>query len=74
MSRYDTFNRIVMSLHQAALNDAHWLETSTLIDDACGTMGNGLVVAEQGGEIANILFAGFYRRGQRRHDPGRLYF
>ena len=74
MSRYDTFNRIVMSLHQAALNDAHWLETSTLIDDACGTMGNGLVVAEQGGEIANVLFAGFYSRGQRRDDLERLYF
>ena len=74
MSRYDTFNRIVMSLHQASLDDAHWPDTSTLIDEACGTMGNGLVVAEQGGEIANILFAGFYSRGERRDDLERFYF
>ena len=74
MSRYDTFNRIVMSLHQASLDDTHWLETSALIDEACGTMGNGLVVAEQGGEIANVLFAGFYSRGQRRDDLERVYF
>lgn len=59
---------MVTSLRQASLDEAHWPETSTLIDAACGTMGNGLAVAEQGGEIANVPFAGFYSRGQRRDD------
>lgn len=74
MSQYDTFNRILMSLHQATLSDAHWLDTSTLIDEVCGTMGNGLVVAEPDGEIARVLFAGFYSRGQRREDLEHVYF
>ena len=35
--------RILASLHAAALGDARWTEVSGLIDEACGTKGNFLV-------------------------------
>ena len=45
-----------------------------LIDEACGAQGNGLIVAEEGGNGTRVLFAGFYRQRQRRQDLERLYF
>ena len=70
----DLFDRILISLHDAMLDDAHWPRTSALIDEACGMMGNELIVGEGFGEDARILFAGFFRRGERRQDLERLYF
>ena len=46
MSQLDTFNGILTSLHQAMLDDARWPLTSALIDEACGTAGNALLVGE----------------------------
>ena len=74
MSQLDTHNRILSSLHQAMLDDAHWPATSALIDDACGMTGNELVIAEGAGDDARILFARFYQRGERRQDLERSYF
>ena len=74
MSQLDTFNRIFTSLHQAMLDDAYWPATSALIDDACGVIGNELVVGEGFGNDVKIFFAGIYRRGERRRDLEREYF
>ena len=74
MSQLDTHNRILSSLHQAMLDDAHWPATSALIDDACGMSGNELVIAEGAGDDVRILFARFYQRGERRQDLERSYF
>ena len=74
MSRYDTFNRVLTSLHQAAFDDAQWMNASTLINEACDTLGNALVVAEPTEELPRILFAGFYGTRERRGDLERLYF
>ena len=74
MSRYDTFNRILTSLHQATFDDAQWLDASRLINEACGAVGNALVVADANEELPRILFAGFYGSTERRDDLERLYF
>ena len=46
MSQRDAFDRILASLHEAVLDDAHWLPTVALIDDACRTKGNMLTFAD----------------------------
>ena len=74
MSQHGTFDRILMSLRQAMLDDTHWPATSALIDDACGMTGNELVVAEGFGDSVKVSFARFYCRGQRRDDLERAYF
>ena len=74
MSQLDTFNRIISSLHQAMLDDAHWPAASALIDEACDMTGNELVIAEGAGDDVNIRFARFYQRGERRQDLERAYF
>ena len=74
MNPSDTFDRILASLHEASFDDAHWPAASILIDKACRAQGNGLIVAEGDGNDARVLFAGLYRRGQRREDLERLYF
>ena len=74
MSPRDTFDRILASLHDATLDDAHWPQTSALIDEACGTTGNGLVVGDGLEGDVRIFLAWFYRRGQRNEELGRSYF
>ena len=73
MSQHDTFDRIMTSLHDAMLDDAHWPATSALIDEACGTMGNALLVGEGPQDDVRILFAAAHYRGQRREDLERDY-
>ena len=74
MSPSVTLDRILKSFSDAVLDDAHWPATSALIDDSCGTKGNELVVGEDVGGDTRVLFAGFYRRGERRQDLERNYF
>ena len=73
MNRQDIFERILESLHQATLDDAHWPATAALIDTACATHGNELVIAEGAGDAARILFARLYYRGQRHEELEREY-
>ena len=40
MSERETFERILASLHEAALDDTRWSSASALIDDALGAHGN----------------------------------
>ena len=49
MSQQDRFERIIGSLHEAMLDDTRWPVTAALIDEACGSKGNELVVAEGNG-------------------------
>ena len=74
MSEQNAFDRILVSLHEAMLDDAHWPATAALIDEACGATGNELVVVEGSGGDVDILLAWFYHGGQRREDLELEYF
>ena len=75
MNERDAFDRILASLHEAALDDARWAETSALIDDAFRAKGNSLVVGDGGSdEGVQIFYAGFFSHGQRHREFERLYF
>ena len=75
MSQLDTFDRILASLHDAMLDDAHWTATSLLIDQACGMKGNALVVGKgRSQEDGQIFLARFCYRGERREDREQWYF
>lgn len=75
MSQQDTFDRIVASLHDAALDESRWAAASALIDEACRTKGNMLVFGDgQSQEDAAIFMARFCYRGQRDQDLEREYF
>ena len=73
MNEFDAFNRILLSMHEAMLDDACWPATSALIDEACGTMGNALLIGERMGDDVRVVFAAGYYRGQRREDLEREY-
>ena len=73
MNPLDAFDRILASLHQATFDDAHWPATGALIDEACGTAGNALVVGEGSGDDARVYFAQYLYRGERRQDLAREY-
>ena len=68
MSDQRAFRRVLVSLHEAMLDDAHWPATSALIDEACGLIGNTLMVGEGPKENIRANFVGLYYRGQRRTD------
>ena len=74
MSQSDAFDRVLVALGDATLNDALWPSTAGLIDEACGLTGNELVVAEGSADDVRIYFSRFCYRGQRRHDLERMYF
>ena len=73
MSDQDAFESILASLNHAMLDDARWPATSALIDEACGTTGNALMVGEGPSDGIRALFVGFHQRGQRRKDLEREY-
>ena len=73
MNDLDAFDRILTSLHRAMLDDAHWPAVSALIDDACGTAGNALLVGERTGNDVRVVFTAAHYRGQRREDLERDY-
>ena len=74
MNPLEAFDRILRSLHQAMLDDAHWPATAALIDEAVGATGNSLTVSESFGDDVRVCFSRLYRRGERRQDLERLYF
>ena len=73
MSDQDAFERILASLYDAMLDDAEWPATSALIDEACGTVGNALLVGVGPPDDVRIRFAQAYYRGNRREDLERKY-
>ena len=64
MSQRDDFDRVMTSLHDAMLDDAHWPATSVLIDDACDINGSNLLVGRN--RATTQVFFG-QRHEQRQH-------
>ena len=73
MSRQDSFDRIVQSLHTAAFGDARWPAASGLIDESIGANGTFLVIADGTTQNA-VLFAQLCSRGERHRDLEREYY
>ena len=73
MTPSDAFNRALLSLNAAALDDALWPATAALIDEACGLTGNNLLVGQHDAEGARLYFSRFCYRGERRLDLEKTY-
>ena len=67
MNPRDDFDRVMASLHDAMLDDAHWPAASALIDDACGIKGSNLAVGRTRADT-QVFF------GQRHEQRQRWYF
>ena len=74
MSPQEAFERVVASLHEAAFDDKLWDRTSALIDEACRSMGNQVVVRDGSSELTGVLFARFCLRGQRHREAELEYY
>ena len=75
MSERDLFDRILVSLHDAMIDDVHWHATAKLIDEACRTKGNMLGFGERrSNDDVQIFFARFCHRGERRQDWEHEYY
>ena len=73
MGKLEAYERILTSLHEAALDDTSWSTASALIDDALHVHGNGLVLVDlHSPEDIQIYFLGFFYHGQRNRD-GNAY-
>jgi len=74
MSQQDKFEASIASLHEAALGNTHWHETSALLDDLCGTKGTHLVIVDgHSKDEPEWLFDQFYYHGENRQELGREY-
>ena len=73
MSDQDALERILASLYDAMLDDTLWPATSALIDEACGTVGNALMVRAGSQDDSPVSYVGLYYRGERREDWEREY-
>ncbi len=73
MSGHDAFERILASLYDARLDDVHWPDTTALIDEACGSTSNVLMIGEGPKDDIRVLTVGLYYQGQRREDLEREY-
>ena len=75
MNRQDAFDRVIDSLNRAMLDEALWLPTSALIDQALGAKGNHLVFSNQSwNEDIDIVFVRFCYRGEHHTALEREYF
>ena len=74
MNGEDTFDRILAVLQDATLDMTRWPAFSALIDMACATNGNSLIVGSGCGADVRVQFARFYQHGQRCQDLEREYF
>ena len=73
-SEQEKFERILASLHEAALDDTRFPTASALIDDALGVHGNCLGLGDvPSGDDIRICYAGFFYHGQRRREWEREY-
>ena len=71
----NAFERILASLHEAALDDARWPRAAVLIDEALGTHGSSLASGDGNSEEDyRIYFMWTCLRGERRRDLERLWF
>ena len=74
MINQEAFDRILASMHEAALDDTRWSSASALIDDALGVHGNCLAFADlNSNKELQFSFVGIYFRGQRHYELEREY-
>ena len=68
------FERVVDSLHEAMLDDGRLPEASRLIDEACGSVGNNIIVY-RGDTQADFewLFAKLHYRGELNEEINQVY-
>ena len=75
MSERETFEQILASLQEAAMDDAGLSTASALIDDALGVHGNCMAVGDlHSGADIQVYLARFFFRGYRHHEFEREYF
>ena len=75
MDRMRAWDRIVLALNDAMLDDAHWPVASGLMDDACGVKGNALVVGKgRSQKDGEIFLSRFCQRGIRDRERESRYF
>ena len=75
MTQQDALEQIIASLNEAMLDDAQWLATSALIDEACGAEGNMLVFGDEPHrDDIEIFLARLCYRGVRDRKGEREYF
>ncbi len=70
---HDTFERCLASLYEAALDGARWPAATAVVEEAVGTSGNALQVAEGFDDDIRMHFARFLRRGEHREDLARTW-
>ena len=73
MNQKDAFDRILASLHEAVLDDTHWPAASLLIDEACESKGNALIVGQGPDHDVQVSYVGLYMRGERQEELERKY-
>ena len=75
MAQQRLFDQILASLHEAMLDEARWLPTSALIDEALGSTGNHLVFSDPSwNDDIDVLFMRFCYRGEHHRELERRYF
>ena len=75
MSEGERFERILGSLHEAALDGTRWPRASALIDEALGTHGSTLALGDgESDEDYRLYFMWVYLRGQRHPELEHLWF
>lgn len=71
----DAYERILASLHEAALDDSLWPDTERLISEVTRTKGSGVALARGQSQADGVVFlTRLSLRGQRREDWERRYF
>ena len=75
MNEREAFERILASLHEAALDGEHWSTTTALIDETLRAHGSSMVFGDGRSEAdIQIFLAWSFFRGQRDRDLERDYF
>lgn len=72
MSPPDAIDRLLVLLHRAALDDAHWPASAALVEELCGAKGSVLTVSE-GSDDLRVHFYRHFLGGEPRDDLTRLY-
>ena len=77
MSEREAFDRILVSLHDVALDPAHWSPATALIDEALRAHGSSMVFGagtSRSRKDIQIYSAWHFVRGERHRDLEREYF
>ena len=73
MCEQDAFNDVLVSLHEAAFDDARWPAASRCIDEACAIKSNSLLIGQGPENDIEASYVGFYVWGERYEEIEREY-